>query len=223
MTLLEPATELDVPLSRAMREGSAAEHEAAEGSAFLVALLDGELSRAAYLSYLVHLRVVYAALEACLAECADHPVVAPVHDPALARVPRLDADLAWWAGDDPLPEAGPAARAYAARIAATRTAPALLVAHHYTRYLGDLSGGQVVGHGLARVYDLPRRGEGLSFYSFAEVGKPKPYKDAYRARLDALPLAPGEREAVVEEVRAAFRHNRAVFAELADLMPAWRV
>ncbi|WP_299050953.1 heme oxygenase (biliverdin-producing) [uncultured Nocardioides sp.] len=223
MTLTEPTTEVEMPLSRAMREGSAAEHEAAEGSAFLTELLGGRLTRPAYVAYLVHLRVVYAALEASLDEHAAHPAVAAVHDPALARVARIDADLAWWTADTSLPEAGPAARAYAARIAAARDEPTLLVAHHYTRYLGDLSGGQVVGHGLARVYDLPRRGEGLSFYSFAEVGKPKPYKDAYRARLDALPLGPVDQEAVVEEVRAAFRHNRAVFAELAQLMPAWRV
>ncbi len=74
----------------------------------------------------------------------------------------------------------------------SRTAAAewggLYVAHHYTRYLGDLSGGQAIGRILDRDFDLG--GRGISFYSFESVPKPKPYKDAYRARLDALGTTP---------------------------------
>ena len=95
----------------------------------------------------------------------------------------------------------------------------LLVAHHYTRYLGDLSGGQSVGRALHRAFDL--NGAGLAFYDFP-IAKPKPYKDAYRARLDALDLRPADVDRVVEEVKVAFRLNQAVFDELGRDLDSYR-
>lgn len=195
-------------LSVQMREGSQAEHTAAETSSFMAALLAGEINEAGYLAYLVRLRPVYAALES--ADWAGHPVAGALLDPALERLAALDADLAHWAPGG-LPEvSSPAATAYAARIAAADAAG--FVAHHYTRYLGDLSGGQAIGRILGRSYGLDR--DGLAFYRFDAIAKPKPYKDAYRARLDALPLTPQEQVAVVDEVRVAFRLNQALFEEL---------
>ena len=87
------------------------------------------------------------------------------------------------------------------------------MAHHYTRYLGDLSGGQAIGRVLARAYELEQP-EGVRFYDFEDIPKPKPYKDAYRARLDALPLGEDDKAAVLAEVKVAFDLNGALFAEL---------
>lgn len=87
------------------------------------------------------------------------------------------------------------------------------MAHHYVRYLGDLSGGQVVATHVRRHYGLT---DGLTFYDFTEVGKPKPYKDDYRAALDGLPLTSDQRGSVLAEAVEAFRANQAVFAELAS-------
>jgi heme oxygenase len=89
------------------------------------------------------------------------------------------------------------------------------VAHSYTRYLGDLSGGQVIGRMVQRHYGVAD--EGVGFYAFPQIPKPKPFKDLYRERVDALALTPAERELVVEEARAAFRHNRALFAALGEV------
>ena len=94
-------------------------------------------------------------------------------------------------------------------------APAF-TAHHYTRYLGDLSGGQVIGRLLGRTYDLPAGSAGLAFYAFGAVPKPKRYKDAYRARLDALPLDAAGRAEVVDEVCRAFEHNQRLLTALGD-------
>jgi heme oxygenase len=44
--------------------------------------------------------------------------------------------------------------------------------------------------------------------------RPKPYKDAYRARLDALCPDSGEIDRIVGEVKFAFRLNQAMFDEL---------
>ncbi len=92
------------------------------------------------------------------------------------------------------------------------------MAHHYTRYLGDLSGGQAIGKILDRTFGLD--GAGLSFYEFPM--RPKPYKDAYRARLDGLDLDAEQIDRAVDEVKIAFNLNQALFNELAENLPAYR-
>ncbi len=216
-----------VRLSVALREGSRAEHAQAEASRFVVDLLAGRITAGGYLAYLERLRLVYETLEKVLADRLDDPMVAAVHDPALERLAAIDADLEHWAGlagNDPsgagrssarrTPDS-PAARAYRDRVLAARHWGGLLVAHHYTRYLGDLSGGQAVGRSLDRTFGLG--GRGLAFYAFEQIPKPRPYKDAYRAGLDALDLSPADTARVVDEVRVAFTLNRSLLVELEEI------
>jgi len=214
--------EQDLTLSAAMREGSRAEHEAAESTTFMAELLDGGLTRQAYADLLLRLRRVYAALEQTVTEHRADPIVAAVADPALERLAAIDADLRLWApGVDPESVDSPAAAAYVDRIRAAGAWGGLLVAHHYTRYLGDLSGGQVIGRVLQRTFDLPE-GQGVAFYDFPAIAKPKPYKDGYRARLDGLGLKLAEVDRVVDEVKAVFALNQAVFNELGERIDRYR-
>lgn len=217
-----PTRDAAPTLSLAMREGSRAEHEAAEGSTFMAELLDGRLNATAYADLLLRLRRVYAALEDTVSAHAGDPVVAAVHDTALERLAAIDADLAHWApGVDPESVDSPAATAYVDRIRAGAAWGGLLVAHHYTRYLGDLSGGQAIGRVLQRTFDLPD-GVGVSFYDFQQIPKPKPYKDAYRARLDALELSHADVDRVVDEVKVVFGLNQALFEELGGQIERYR-
>ena len=199
-------------LSRAMREGSQAEHEAAEGSSFVGDLLAGRVSAEGYAAYRLRLRAVYAAMESVGRARLEDPYVAAVHDPALERLAAIDADLAHWAPDTSLHVDSPATTAYVSRLEASAAWGGLFAAHHYTRYLGDLSGGQAIGRFLDREHDLD--GRGTAFYRFDAIDRVKPYKDAYRARLDALDPTPAETERVVAEVRVAFELNRALLEEL---------
>ena len=112
----------------------------------------------------------------------DDPLVAVVYDPALERLSAIDADLHHWADGSSGKVDSPAAEEYRGRLESVRGGA--LLAHHYTRYLGDLSGGRVIRRALDRAFNLS--GVGLAFYDFPM--QPKPYKDAYRARLDALDL-----------------------------------
>lgn len=221
MTVLDDTHHLDAPLSIAMRDGSKQEHEAAESSTFMSELLGGRVNEAGYAAYLLRLRSVYDALETAGRAHLDDPLVGAVHDQDLERLAALDADLDHWAPGDDRSVDSPAAAAYAERIASAAAEwGGLYVAHHYTRYLGDLSGGQAIGRILDRDFDLG--GRGISFYSFESVPKPKPYKDAYRARLDALGTTPPEKARIVAEVQAAFRLNRALFAELSERLDSYR-
>jgi heme oxygenase len=204
------------PLSAAMRAGSRDEHEAAEQSPFIAELLSGNLVKDAYVDYLRRLRVVYAALESAVRSDRDDPLVAAVYDPILERLPAIDADLRHWNDGASLDGKSSAAEAYRSRLESVRGGS--LLAHHYTRYLGDLSGGRVIRRSLDRVYSLG--GTGLAFYDFPVHAKR--YKDSYRARLDDLTLRTEEVEQVVNEVKLAFRLNQALFDELTSNLAAYR-
>ncbi|WP_110241682.1 heme oxygenase (biliverdin-producing) [Nocardioides gilvus] len=220
MSITETATE--VPLSTAFKQGSLELHRETEASTFIDDLMKGKVNLAGYVSYLKSLRLVYAALEEVARRYAAEPLVAAMHDPALERLGCIEADIE--ALSTGAPEENlckhEAATAYAARIhAAAAEAPERLVAHHYTRYLGDLSGGLAIGRILERTFALD--GAGLAMYHFADI-KAKLYKDDYRARLDGLPLDEGQRAGAVDEVLTAFRHNQAVFQELGQDLAAYR-
>lgn len=218
MTVTSPTTLADSPpLSTLMREGSRAEHEAAETSTFMSELLAGRISPDGYAHFLGLLRRVYATMEAVGSELRDDPLAQAVVDPALERLAAIDEDRAHWGVVD---ADSPATDAYVQRLEDSRGWSGLFIAHHYTRYLGDLSGGQAIGRILAREYDLD--GGGTAFYRFEQVPKPKPYKAAYRARLDLLDLAPADRHRIVTEVKAAFDLNGAVFAEMTEQLPRFR-
>lgn len=209
-----------VPLSAAMREGSMAEHEAAEGASFIGELLAGRVTDEGYVAYLLRLRAIYAALESVGRELRGDPFVAAVHDPALERLDSIDADLAHWAPGSPRGTDSPAAADYVARLRDSAAWGGLFLAHHYTRYLGDLSGGQAIGRLLDRERGLS--GRGTAFYRFEAVPRPRRYKDAYRARVDDLGATPEQSERVVAEVKVAFALNQALFDELAAQLPRWR-
>lgn len=205
------------PLSVAMKEGSAQEHNAAEQSPFVTELLSGRVNEQGYTDYLLRLRMVYAELEGAVRARREDPIVAAVYDPALERLTAIDQDLAHWAPDAAREVKSEAAQAYRDRVA-TASWGGALVAHHYTRYLGDLSGGQAIGRILDRTFDLG--GAGLAFYDFPM--RPKPYKDSYRDRIDSLGLDAAGIDRAVDEVKVAFGLNQAVFDELAGNLPAYR-
>lgn len=223
MTVRSVADDQDVPFSRRLREATRVEHEAAEESPFMRALLAGDGNPAWYAGLATQLWFVYSALESAARELRDDPHAGPFLAAELERLPNLEGDLAAMLGVGWRAEAAalPATAAYTARIGeVTERAPHTYVAHHYTRYLGDLSGGRILARVLGRRYGLGP--QCLTFFEFPGIPRVKAFKDGYRARLDDLGsrLAAGQRDEVVTEARTAFDHNRRVFAALgARLLP----
>ncbi|MET9029333.1 biliverdin-producing heme oxygenase [Nocardia sp. NPDC004168] len=212
-----------VPFSAQIRTATAQQHAEAENSRFMSDMLGGSLGVDSYHRYTGQLWFIYRALEQRWAALADDPVAGPFIRPELARTAELERDLThllgsgWRTGLEPLP----ATAAYAERIdECARDWPAGYIAHHYTRYLGDLSGGQVIRGTAEKLWDLPHRGDGVRFYVFDGVGNPAAFKREYRALLDRLPLDDLERRRVLDEGRRAFAMNTAVFEELAEEFPA---
>lgn len=84
--------------------------------------------------------------------------------------------------------------------------PEFLVAHAYTRYLGDLSGGQILGRIAQRSMGL-KSNEGLSFFAFPGVSSPNLFKQLYRSRMNNLELTEEQRNGVLEEAVRSFEFN----------------
>lgn len=204
------------PLSQLLREGTMAAHQDAEESDFMAQLLDGHLNtRAAHL-LTGQLGFVYEALEDAMRAVADSPAVATIYDPNLERVPALRSDLENMLGAEweSHVEMLPATARYVARLRelADQGDALRLIAHDYVRYLGDISGGQVIRKRLNGLYGISM--DHLLFYDFAAIGKIPPYRTNYRKNLDALPLDHDSQQVLVEEAKKAFAFNSAVFAEL---------
>ena len=205
------------PFSARLKGSTATIHDEVEHTDFMVELMEGRLDAVAYATLLTQYEVIYAALEARARDFAASLVFAPFHNPRLERSARISADLAALDRVDGIDVSGIAvttsAQAYADHLAALG-APEQMIAHHYTRYLGDLSGGQAIGTLMGRHYGLPE--EALTMWDFTALGKGKPYKDAYRGRLDEVAATGGDEEAVIAETLRAFDLNGALLSELTD-------
>ena len=215
-TLTPPASSFALRLKDATRPA----HEDAEGSSFVGDLLEGRLGRDAYADLLTQTYLLYDVLERAVAAQADHPQVQAFVMPELVRLPSLAADLAFLRGEGwrealaPLP----ATARYVERLQAVAfDRPAALVAHHYLRYLGDLSGGQIIRRLLGRVHGLET--DGVRFYIFDGVPKVKPFRDAYRDALDASFPDRADQAELIDEAILGFGLNRDVFTDLAALHP----
>ena len=133
----------------------------------------------------------------------------------LYRAAAIESDLVAIEGPqwrDRLPVLSSASH-YAERIRRGRDGNgALVVAHSYVRYMGDLSGGLIIARLLARNLGLePRQ---LTFYQFPDIADVAAYKADYRRRLDALELAPEQKSCIADEAVAAFELNIALSLEV---------
>jgi heme oxygenase len=208
-TVTTPTEPLDI--AGLVRAASADDHRAAESRGFITALMGGRLSLADYTRYLAQLAWVYEALE----ERGSRPGDPVVFDPVLARMAAIAAVLAalgasdWRDAHPPLPETAE----YAAHLRVVADDDVRYLAHHYTRYLGDLSGGQAIASLVARHYGATP--EQLGFYRFdvADDGVVR-YKRGYREAMNALALQPAEVDVLIAEVRTSFRMNSAIFEAL---------
>jgi heme oxygenase len=211
-----------VGLSERLRAETRDLHTAAERAGIMPALLRGALEREAYALLLRNLHALYAALESALTHHAVHVAVAPVVFPALFRQAALAADLATlhgpgWADELPLQAA---AQRYVARLhQLDQQQPALLVAHAYVRYLGDLSGGQMLRKIVARSFRLTGN-EGSRFYDFGVAATVQSHLHAFRAGLTALAADAHGIDALVAEARWAFGLHAELFVELAAITPS---
>ena len=205
-----------IPFSQALRERTRGGHSESEGASFMGDLMTGKGSRDDYIALVAQHYFIYAALEAAAEAMKDDVDAAAFITPQLTRLPALEADLRFLLGDDWLNQIAPlpTTARYVDRIeTVAATWSGGFIAHHYTRYLGDLSGGQIIRTLMQRQFGFETNGVG--FYLFDQIAKPKEFKDTYREQLDSVGWSAEERERVIEEVMVAYRFNTELFVDLA--------
>jgi heme oxygenase len=208
--------------STVIRTASHEQHVEAETSTFMSDLLGGRLGVDAYARYTEQLWFVYEALETGAERLAADPVAGAFIQAELFRLPALERDLEHLRGADWRSGliALPATRAYADRVReCAEEWPAGYIAHHYTRYLGDLSGGQIIRDKAERTWGFARKGDGVRFYVFEGIGNPAAFKRGYRERLDSVRVDDLEKQRIVAECKRAFALNTGVFRALGEEFP----
>ncbi len=208
-------------LAGRLRAASHDLHRIAEQSGIMRRLLRGQVGRPEYALLLRNFHALYDSLEAALDHQAHAPELAPLRIPALYRTAALADDLDYFHGTGWQSLAlSPAMRAYVARIQEiSDTRPALLAAHAYVRYLGDLSGGQMLAGVIRRSLDLPAH-EGAAFYAFGDSAQATALKEQFRAALDGLPVDEVTAGAIAKEASSAFERHIALFIEMELPEPA---
>ncbi len=202
-----------------LREGTKDSHTAAENTAFMKCFLKGIVEREPFRKLTADLYYVYSALETAMEAHREHPVVSKILFPELLRTPKLEADLAYYYGEQWRAAIAPSPKGleYVRRIQQVAAEnPALLVAHAYVRYMGDLSGGQSLRNIARSALNLPPdQGTGLhEFDSMPTVEARRAFKMRYRDALNSLELDDALAEAIVQEANLAFQMNCNVFHEL---------
>jgi heme oxygenase len=187
----------------------------AQNSAFVTGFFKGIATKSAFSNLVTNLYFVYSAMEQAFDQTSDGGVKS-MDDPELRRVPSLEKDMEYFYGSDwktKISES-PATRIYVARVKElAEKEPYLLVAHQYTRYLGDLFGGQMMGGMAIRSLGLESK-QGVAFYNFDDISSTYDFITAWYQRLNELDLTDEQRQAIVDEANLVFDLNIGILEEL---------
>lgn len=203
-------------LATKLREGTKKSHTMAENVGFIKCFLKGVVEKNSYRKLVANFYFVYSAIEEEMEKHKDHPILSHIYFPELNRKASLEQDLTYYFGNNWRNEVtlSPAGESYVKRIReVSETQPELLVGHSYTRYLGDLSGGQVLKKIAQNAMNLSD-GNGTAFYEFADIPDEKEFKNKYRQAMNDLPVDEATADRIVDEANDAFGMNMKMFNEL---------
>jgi heme oxygenase len=139
----------------------------------------------------------------------NDPELRKIYFPELFRTSRLLSDLNLFFGEEdwknlPILQS---TQEYVDRIRLLNNQKNYaIVAHHYTRYLGDLSGGQAMKRIVLNMFPEDFH-SGISFYEFPEILNFNDFKVAYRTRLDSLSIDDELGLSIIQEAKLAFQLN----------------
>lgn len=203
-------------LATKLREGTKKAHTMAENVGFVKCFLKGVVEKNSYRKLVANLYFVYSAMEEEMEKHQQHPILSKIYFKQLNRKRSLEQDLHFYYGPNWREQiaSSPAAETYLQRIREVSASdPELLIAHSYTRYLGDLSGGQIL-KGIAQRGMNLSEGQGTAFYEFKDIPDEKQFKATYRQAMNDLPLDEATVDQIVDEANAAFGYNMKLFQEL---------
>ena len=201
--------------SSAMKKQTWTDHEKAEYTAYLQALMNGELTRDSYADMVAQHYFAYLVIEDAAVKMAGDPIAGKFVHEGLNRLPALEEDLEFLLGADwrDKIQENEGTKEYVAHLKEViYDWPGGFVAHHYTRYLGDLSGGQVIRVAVQKAYGLQDK-QGVQFYIFPGIPDYTAFKFEYRDALDSAPWDEAEQARVIDEVLKAYQLNTKVLVD----------
>jgi len=207
-----------VALAGQLREGTKKSHTMAENTGFVACFLKGVVEKESYRKLISDLYFVYKAMEDEIERLVseDHPIIKHFGFRELFRQKTLENDLEFYYGNNWMNEISisESAQLYVDRIRlVAKESPELLVGHHYTRYIGDLSGGQILKKIAKKALNLEGN-NGLNFYEFNMIKDAKKFKEQYTNTLNKLPIDQEVADQIIEEANEAFIYNMKMFKEL---------
>ena len=207
-----------VALAGQLREGTKKSHTMAENTGFVACFLKGVVEKKSYRKLISDLYFVYSAMEEEIERLVldNHPVVKFIGFKELFRKETLENDLKYYYGDnwEKQIQISDSAQSYVDRIRyVAKESPELLVGHHYTRYIGDLSGGQILKKIAKKALNIEGN-QGLEFYEFSMIDDEKKFKKSYSDILNNLPINQDIANKIIEEANQAFTYNMKMFKEL---------
>ena len=203
-------------LAQKLREGTSKSHSMAENVSFVKSFLGGVVDRKSYRQLLANLFFIYQAIEEQIENNKNHIAIQAIYFPELYRQSSLCEDLKYYYGIDWREQVEPslATQIYVDRIHSIgQSQPELLIAHAYTRYMGDLSGGQILKKIAQNAMQLSDN-VGTSFYVFKDIDNDSQFKNMYREALNNIPLTNEQIRQIISEANIAFNLNMKVFQEL---------
>lgn len=203
-------------LAEQLRKGTTKSHSMAENVSFVKSFLGGVVDKNSYRTLVANLYFVYSAIEEEITNNRHHPSVSFIYFPELHRKKSLEIDLEYYYGTDWQKLVIPSSitQSYVDRIHSIgKYQPELLVSHAYTRYMGDLSGGQILKNIAKNAMQLSGD-QGTEFYLFRDIDDEKEFKIQYRNALNLIPVTDSQIDLVISEANVAFNLNMKMFQEL---------
>lgn len=214
-TSVEKENPRKVGLAFQLDNGTRKSHSFAENTAFVTGFFKGLSNRDSYGKLQTSLYFVYEAMEDAF-QTTNEAMVKEMDSTELRRLNSLREDMEYFYGQGWESKIKPtkAAKKYANRVVEiARDKPRLLLAHQYTRYLGDLFGGQMMSS-MARKSLSLSDGKGTSFYEFDEIESVTDFITTWYSKLNKLKLSEKEREEIVDEANYVFELNIGILEEL---------
>lgn len=202
-------------LALQLDDGTRKSHSMAQNTAFVQGFFKGLSNKTSYSNLLTSLYFVYTTMEEAFEQTTEESVKL-MDDKELRRVDALGVDMEYFYGQgwESKIQPSPAAKKYVDRIEeVARDQPKLLIAHQYTRYLGDLFGGAMMGNMASKSLGLTD-GKGSDFYKFDDIEDSTDFITQWYAKLNSLDLTEEEKVAIVDEANLVFAFNVEILQEL---------
>lgn len=203
-------------LAEQLRKGTTKSHSMAENVSFVKSFLGGVVDKKSYRTLVANLYFVYSAIEQEMLNNQHDDSVRLIYFPELNRKKSLEQDLEYYYGAnwEELVQPSLVTQTYVERIHEIgKHQPELLVSHAYTRYMGDLSGGQILKNIAKNAMNLSDD-NGTEFYVFRDIADEKEFKKMYRNSLDLIPVTDSQIDLIISEANVAFNLNMKMFQEL---------